>query len=156
MNQYHQRVLLWHNLVYAHLTYHNCCSASLSWLRDHLWPFRPHWLPHHVFDNRGRRMQCKSPLGSPEFHYQAWGMGGSGGFQGSIKPVQKQLTSRPTILSAGCICWVGDLSLDGGQMLISWCDTVKAVTKIIRRGGSSAVCSGCGKHLWLYFTSNNL
>lgn len=55
------------------------------------------------------------PLGSPEFHYQA---GRGGGLWGGLyQHIQTQLTSTPMILFAGCICWVGDLSLKAGQML---------------------------------------
>lgn len=81
--------------------------------------------------------------------------GGLRGVAGLYQPIQIQLTSRPTILSAGCICWVGDLSLEGGQMLISWWDTsVKPMTEIIRRGGQ--LC--CMFRLWIssLAVSNNL
>lgn len=105
------------------LTHQNYCTAPLnrihmlSCIRDQHWPYKPHRLPHHVFDNRGHRMQCKSPPWEPWISLPGLRGGRLRGAAGLYQPIQTQLTSRPTILFAGCICWVGDLSLEG-QMLI--------------------------------------
>lgn len=89
----------------------------LLYNRDQVWHDMPHWLPHHLFDNRGHRKQCRFPPRDPWISLPGLRGGGLWGVAGLYQPIQTQLTSRPTILFAACICWVRDLSLKAGQML---------------------------------------
>lgn len=89
----------------------------LPYNRDQLRHDKPHRLPHHLFDNRGHRKQCQFPPREPWISLPGRRGGGLWGVAGFYQPIQTQLTSTPTILFAGCICWVGDLSLKAGQML---------------------------------------
>lgn len=118
--KHHQKA---HNHVYVHpdstLLLH--CPLKRIWMllynRDQLWHDKPHRLPHHLFDNRGHRKQCRFPPREPWISLPGRRGGGLWGVAGLYQHIQTQLTTTPTILFAGCICWVGDLSLKAGQVL---------------------------------------
>lgn len=100
------------------LTHQNCSTSPwTTCIWEHHWPHKS-LTDRHTMCSITMATECNAspPLGALNFITRPEGCQAQG-VAGLYQSIQIQLTGRPTILT-GCICFMGYLTLEGGQMLI--------------------------------------